>query len=136
MKIWNGYGSEHSSNLVMIGRFKEPADANTAKLVIERIIEQVTSDVQSGVIEVGERSDRFPNEVREILWGAKLYGLQAQELEQFAYDVSITTNGNEVILKTDEIDVAVFLKVLLAKGARVEVFSAHDYPGTGHGRGE
>ncbi|HGF4754077.1 TPA: DUF6375 family protein, partial [Escherichia coli] len=23
MKIWNGYGSEHSMNLVLIGKFKQ-----------------------------------------------------------------------------------------------------------------
>ena len=27
MKIWNGYGSEHSMNLVMIGRFKTVGEA-------------------------------------------------------------------------------------------------------------
>lgn len=31
MKIWQGYGSEHSMNLVMIGHFKSPKDATHAQ---------------------------------------------------------------------------------------------------------
>jgi len=42
MKIWRGYGSEHSSNLVMIGRFKTVGDAEAAKRIIDRLAEQIT----------------------------------------------------------------------------------------------
>ena len=38
-------------------------------------------------------------------------------------------------LRRRKYDVSAFLKVLLDKGARVEVYSAHDYPDTAHGRG-
>ena len=42
---------------------------------------------------------------------------------------------DEVIIMTDEVDVSALLKLLLDRGAKVEVYSAHDYPemGTGHG---
>ena len=35
MKIWQSFGSEHSSNLVMIGHFKNVADAQEAQKLIE-----------------------------------------------------------------------------------------------------
>ena len=44
MNIWNGFGSEHSYNLVMIGRFKKTRDAEEAKELIERIIKQVVAE--------------------------------------------------------------------------------------------
>ena len=34
----------------------------------------------------------------------------------------------QVVITTDEPDVSAFLKLMVDKGARVEVFSAHDYP--------
>ena len=53
MKIWNGCGSEHSMNLVMIGRFKDAGDAASAKEVIDRLIEQVSADVDDGQMVIG-----------------------------------------------------------------------------------
>jgi hypothetical protein len=48
--------------------------------------------------------------------------------------VSISQDGDKIILRTDESDVSAFLKVLLDRSARVEVFSAHDYPEEGPGQ--
>jgi hypothetical protein len=58
-----------------------------------------------------------------------------QEVEQFAYEVGVEFKGNELVLTTEELDISAFLKVMFLKGARIEVYSAHDYPDTGHGRG-
>ena len=49
------------------------------------------------------------------------------EVEQFAYDVRVEQSGNTVEVTTDESDVSAFLKVLLDRKARVEVFSAHHH---------
>jgi len=43
---------------------------------------------------------------------------------------------NSVPRSTDEIEVSALLKILLDKGARVEVYSAHVYPDTEYGRGK
>jgi hypothetical protein len=48
----------------------------------------------------------------------------------------VRRDGSSIVVTTDETDVQALLKVLLDKGARIEVYSAHDYPGTGHSRGE
>ena len=135
MKVWYGYGSEHSMNLVMIGRFKDAGNAAKAKQVIEQLTEQVNADVQAGLMEIGEQADRFTNGMLDLLRQVNVHSLGPAELEQFAYDVSVTLEDKQVVLITDESDVSVFLKVLIDKGARVEVYSAHDYPRTGYGRG-
>lgn len=131
MKLWFGYSSEHSSNLVMIGRFKNVADATEAKEIIDQIAAQVRSDERAGLIQIGESTDRFPEDVRQLLERAKIYTIGPAELEQFVYDVTIGVENTELVLRTDEIDVSAFLKVLIGKGARVELYSAHDYPRTG-----
>ena len=135
MKVWYGYGSEHSMNLVMIGRFKDAGDAAKAKQVIEQLTAQVNDDVEAGLMEIGEQTDHFTNGMLDLLRQVNVHSLGPAELEQFAYDVSVTLDDTQVVVTTDEIDVLVFLKVLIDKGAHVEVYSAHDYPRTGYGRG-
>lgn len=128
MFVWNGYGSEHSMNLVMIGRFKEVRDAEKAKELIDQISEQVGKEFISFTNEAPPNEHRFSEDMAEILRVSKLYSIGPAELEQFARDVTVSVNGNEVLLRTDESDVSAFLKVLIDKGARVEVYSAHEYP--------
>jgi hypothetical protein len=135
MKVWRGYGSEHSMNLVMIGRFKDASDAIKTKGVIERLTEQVNIDVDAGHIEMSELPDRYTDDMLNLLMDVNIMIIGLNELEQFVYDVAVEVEDNQVVITTEESDVSAFLKVLLDKGARVEVYSAHDYPGTGHGRG-
>lgn len=136
MKLWFGYSSEHSSNLVMIGRFKTVSDATKVKEIIEQLTEQVRADEQAGLLKIGELTDRYTVDMLNLLQKVKVHSIGPAELEQFAYDVRVKVENNEVVLTTDEIDVSAFLKVLLDNGARVEVYSAHDYPNTEHGRGK
>ncbi|MDP2660682.1 MAG: DUF6375 family protein [Dehalococcoidia bacterium] len=135
MKVWFGCSSEHSSNLVMIGRFKELGDAAEAKEIITLLTEQVRADEQAGLTKVGDGADRYTDGMLKLLEQAKIYSIGPGELEQFVYDITIVVKTNELVLRTDEIDVSAFLKVLLDKGARVEVYSAHNYPGTEDQRG-
>jgi hypothetical protein len=136
MKLWFGYSSEHSSNLVMIGRFKDPADASKAHQIIERITDQVLAEDREGTMMIGGGTDRYPKGMLELLSEVNVFSISPAELEQFVYDVTVKLKDETVELTTDEIDVSAFLKVLIDKGARVEVYSAHNYPETGKGRGE
>lgn len=135
MKIWYGYGSEHSMNLVMIGVFKEESDAGKAKQIIDWLTEQVNTDVHDGLMEVGNPPRRFTPRILELLGKVDLFIIGPTELEQFSYDVSVKVEGNKIILTTDESDVSAFFKVLLDQGARVEMYSAHHYGDTEYGRG-
>ena len=136
MRIWYGYGSEHSMNLVMIGHFKDAETAAKANDVIAQLTLQVNADSDAKLIDVGRHPTRFTDGALKILQDTDFYSVAASELEQFAYDVSIEQEDNKLILTTDESDVSAFLKLFVDRGARVEVFSAHDYPDALYGRGK
>lgn len=135
MKIWNQHGSEHSANLVMIGHFKDASEASKAKEVIDAISQQVAADEQAGTLVVGSPSERFGNEMLTLLGRLNIGSMGPQEIEQFAYDVAVRVEGDKVVVTTEEIDISAFLKVLFLRGARIEVYSAHDHAATGYGRG-
>lgn len=135
MRIWRGYGSEHSMNLVMIGHFKDAADATQAKAVIDGLTEQVNADVEAGNMEIGEHKADYSDEMLDRLMNENIMSIGPAELQQLAYEVDVEVEDDRLVMTTEEIDVSAFLKVLLDKGARVEVYSAHNYPGTGYGRG-
>lgn len=128
MKIWHGYGSEHSMNLVMIGHFKSPEDAeNTQKL-----IEQLTEGLRDKE-DIDTSRDRYDDDVMNILRKANCYILGPSELEQFLYDTDTQVKGDKIILTTQESEVSAFFKLMIEKGAKVEIFSAHHYPDTEYG---
>lgn len=131
MKIWHGYGSEHSMNLVMIGHFKNSEDAKKT----HELIEQLTNGLD-GKIDVGTFYTRFSDEVLELLRETNCNLLLPSELEQFLYDTHTNVEGDKIILKTDESEVSAFFKLMILKGAKVEIFSAHDYPEAKYGRGK
>lgn len=135
MKIWYGYGSEHSMNLVMIGEFEDMKSAADAMRVINDITGQVDADVDAGHIEIGEHTERFSDEMLNLLIDLNVLTVGVDEVQQFAYDVNVKHEGSSIVVTTDEADVSAFLKVMLHKGARVQIYSAHDFPDTGYGRG-
>jgi hypothetical protein len=135
MKIWYQYGSEHSANLVMIGHFNDETEATKAMEIIDAITEQVSKDQDNGTLVIGSPSERYGTEMLDLLGRLNINSIGPQELEQFAYDVSVMVEGNNVVLKTDELDISAFLKVMFNHGARIEVYSAHNHPDTKYGRG-
>ncbi len=135
MKIWYQHGSEHSANLVMIGHFEDATEATKAKEIIDAISKQVAEDQDKGSLVIGSPSERFGKEMLDLFGRLNIGSIGPQELEQFAYEVSVKVEGSDVVVTTEELDISAFLKVMFHRGARIEVYSAHDHPGTGHGRG-
>lgn len=131
MKIWYQHGTEHSANLVMIGHFQDAAEATRAKEIIDALTEQVAKDQSNGTLTLGSPSDRYGTEMLDLL-GRLNVSIGPQEVEQFAYEASVRVEGNDLVLTTEELDISAFLKVMVLKGARVEVYSAHDFPETAH----
>ncbi|AFZ69429.1 DUF6375 family protein [Deinococcus peraridilitoris] len=117
MKVWQGYGSEHSMNLVMVGTFKTEADANKVREAIQQITRQVDIAVDKGILEVGENNREFGEDLRQLLHQLNLYILNPHEMEQFRYDVSLEAKDRCLVLTTDEIDVSAFMKIFVDKGA-------------------
>lgn len=125
MKIWNSFGSEHSMNLRMIGRFREERDAARVEEMIERIARQLEADG----LEFGAGDDqRFSDGMLELLKEVGMYSLGAHELEQLLYEGHVSRDGSTIHVHTQEADVSAYLKILVFMGGRVEVYSAHDYP--------
>lgn len=135
MKVWYGFGTEHSMNLVMLGRFKDAATAETVNGIIDKFKRAVEADQTAGRLTLGEPTDTYSDEMLSLLVDLNLHSLGPDELEQFLYDVNVRRDGDSIVITTDEIAVEVFWKLMLLKGARVEVYSAHDYPDTEYGRG-
>lgn len=123
MKTWNSYGSEHSANLVMIGKFKDAGSAEKAKEAIDKITEYMTSE---NVERPSPNS--YPDGLMDLLTKIGFFSLAPNELEQFTMDIRSELDDQKIVITTDEPDVSAFLKLMVDKGARVEVFSAHVYP--------
>lgn len=135
MKIWYQHGSEHSANLVMIGHFEDTTEATKAKEIIDALTKQVAKDQDKGTLVIGSPSAQYGGEMLDLLGCLNVAWIGPQELEQFAYEVRVKVEGSKLVLTTEEIDISAFLKVMFGRGARIEVYSAHDYPDTEHGRG-
>ena len=85
---------------------------------------------------LGNPLDRYGKEMLDLLARLNVASIGPGELEQFAYEVNTKAEGKSIVVTTDELDIAAFLKVLIHRGARIEVYSAHDFPDTAHGRGK
>lgn len=132
MKIWHGYGSEHSSNLVMIGHFKSSEDAEKTKELFDQLSEELR-----GKIDIGANRDRFDDDLLDLLKKLNCFSLSRFELENFLYeDTHTRVEGDKIILTTEENDISAFLKLMILNDAKVEIYSAHSYPDTAYGRGK
>jgi hypothetical protein len=131
MKVWRGYGSEHSMNLVMIGQFKSIDEAEKVKKTIDLLTNELTN-----TIEVGRPLNRYGDDVLDLLGEINCHILAPSELEQFLYEFTSKVEGERVILATEESDISAFIKLMVNEGAKIEIFSAHDYPDAEYGRGK
>lgn len=122
MKIWNSYGSEHSLNLVIIGSFKEEHEAEEFEKFIEKITNFLSENSEFDV-----EADRFDKKTSDFLSKENLFSLTPQQLGHLLYDVHVTRHGKKVRVSSDD-EVNAFISLLIHQGARVEVFSAHNYP--------
>ncbi|MGA7979015.1 MAG: DUF6375 family protein [Chromatiaceae bacterium] len=136
MKIWNGYGSEHSANLVMIGHFESAEGAATAVEKLNALRDQADEDEADKSSPSLFGAERYSEQMLRLLSKIKVHSLEPSELQQFLLDISWKSEGDRVVITTEELEVSALLKVLLDEGARVEVFSAHVHKGSGYGRGE
>lgn len=127
MKVWIGHGSEHSANLVMIGRFADAEQARAVEEAFRQITEQASSDTEEAFANLRDPDSRFSDEMLELLGKLKSYSLGPVDVEQFRYEYSLERRDAEISIHTEELDVQGFLKLMIDKGARVEIFSAHEH---------
>lgn len=132
MKVWMGYGSEHSANLVIIGKFKDVAEATEALNLLNEATEIARDDERAGHISAGDFTKKF-SEAQMDLFKRTNLSLGYGGPEQLLYDFSAKISGDSVIITTEEDEINSFLKILLHHSAKVEVYSAHEHDGA-HGR--
>lgn len=125
MRIWNGYGSEHSMDLVLIGRFQTVTGAKAAEERMEAL--QALAEAAWSDDDWRSPDERMPRELGESLREMKLYDMGRHDVDNFALDHNVTRTAETVRIWTDESDVQGFLKVLLHYGAKVEIFSRHEW---------
>ncbi|EJN3799491.1 hypothetical protein NPZ36_001002 [Vibrio alginolyticus] len=123
MKIWQGYGAEHSLNLVIVGEFKDAEKAENFEQLVSTISSFLCSDESNFDVD----TDRYGDKVLEFLSKQNLFCLSPQQLAQFMYDQSLERKGSKITISSDD-DLNAFISLLIHKGAKVECFSAHDYP--------
>lgn len=129
MKIWNGYGSEHSMNLVLIGKFKRAHDAEKVEKEIEKLSEQASKEDSFSLSQFSRpENQRFSDEMLSLLSSMKINSLAPAEVGQLVSDHHLEREDDQITITTDEADVSAFVKLFIEAGAKVEVFSAHDYP--------
>ncbi|MFC4726087.1 DUF6375 family protein (plasmid) [Glycocaulis abyssi] len=128
MKLWNGYGSEHSANLVLIGEFEGVDKAEKALQLLNEVAEVAQADEADGLLEAGKVSTRFSDRVLDLLTRANL-SLDYGDTEELLYEFGARREGEKVIITTEELSLNAFMKVLLHGGAKIEVYSRHDHPG-------
>jgi len=127
MKIWNGYGSEHSMNLVLIGRFKRVQDAEKVEKDIEKLGAQASKDDSDSMSLAAPEDQRFSDDMLSLLRSLKLNTLAPADLGQLVSEHDLKREDNRITVTTDEAEVSAFVKIFIEAGAKVEVFSAHDY---------
>ncbi|ELY4300514.1 DUF6375 family protein [Cronobacter turicensis] len=128
MKIWNGYGSEHSMNLVLIGKFKQEQDAEKVEKDIKTLSTQAEKDECHSIPFYEPENQRFSDEMLALLCSLKLHTLGPTDLGQLVSDHYLDREGDRITITTDEAEVSAFVKLFVEAGAKVEIFSAHDYP--------
>lgn len=128
MKIWNGYGSEHSMNLVLIGRFKRAQDAEKVEKDIDMLSAQASKDDCHSISFAEPEDQRFSDDMLLLLRSLKLNTLGPADLGQLVSEHHLKRKGDRITVKTDEAEVSAFVKLFIEAGAKVEIFSAHDYP--------
>lgn len=121
MKIWNSYGSEHSLNLVIVGHFKEAYQAEEFEILTAKVTQFLLDNSEFDV-----DADLFDEKTFEFLKKENLFSLSPEQLGHFLYDVNVSSDGKKIRVTSDD-DVNAFVSLLIHKGAKVEVFSAHDH---------
>lgn len=128
MKIWHGFGSEHSARLVMIGHFQTPENAEEVLRQFEALRSVIVRDIDYDNMDENPWRWYRNSDLTEHLRQIDLFYLSPEDIEHFARDCSPERSGADIEIQTDEDDINGLLKFLLHNGAYVEVYSAHDFP--------
>ena len=130
MKVWRGYGSEHSASIVMIGEFKSVEEAESVYALIEELSGQASDDYSDDIISDWSKNERYSDKTEDRIRQRSLHYLSPSDIADFALNQpNIEKKGKELHFWTDDVEIGGFIKLMVNKGAKVQVYSAHNYPG-------
>jgi hypothetical protein len=124
MKIWRGYGSEHSYRLVLIGHFQSEEAAAEVEGKIARLQEEVPGFPEA---DWETRTGRFSDDLLNLLEEIKAWDLNRADVQGMLYDFAVERDGAEIRITGDDGDIQGFVKLMIGRSARVEIYSAHDW---------
>lgn len=128
MKIWQGYGSEHSYSMVLVGHFADIEKARKAESQMIKLAGAAVDLASSAREPTWHEPEPRPDEAFwKFLRELGLYDVSLDEVQQFGYDHSLSRSECRIEILTDEGDVQGMVKAMIASGARVEIYSRHDW---------
>lgn len=130
MKVWIGYGSEHSNNLMMVGTFASVDKAKEVFKDLQEIREQAQADYENGILDFEKTRSQWSDAMRDLLMKHNVYSLGPDDLMDFVLDTQVSQEGERIIVQTDEIEVAGFLKFFFSRGGRIEVGDTQSFKQT------
>lgn len=127
MKFWIGYGSEHSANLVMLGKFKSVEDATGFLAELEKLERLVQAD-NSGE----DVFRRFPKQILDKVVTDQIRfcsDLAPKDLDDFRMDLQrrqLAEDRTMLEFRSDVTGWAGLIKMMLNAGATIKVFDEHN----------
>jgi len=120
MKIWLSFSGEHSAKLRIIGTFKTSGDADKAAACFNDLL----------TIENKKRGSNlyFSDEVSQVMTKHKMHLFSENDPEQLDFFQSLHPEDRQIIINTDEVEIQALIKIMINYGAKIEIYSKHDYP--------
>lgn len=120
MKIWNSFSGEHSAKLRIVGKFKTNEEANKAVACFNDLLN--VPNKERGT------NPYFSDGISKVLTKHNLHYFTENDPEQLDFFHKLEAYGNEIVVETDEVEVQALIKVMLSYGAKIELYSRHNYP--------
>jgi hypothetical protein len=134
MKVWLGYGSEHSSKLVIIGEFASDVKAKEVLALFDKAQAVVMEDYKAGRIKDSEITRKFSDGIMGLAEHDNFSILGYGDPEQLMMEYHAERIGNKIKIRTDEFDTNAVMKFLIHGGAKIEIFSTHEFDPQGKNR--
>lgn len=125
MKVWNGFGGEHSAKLRIVGTFETESDASNARAIIDAL-----SEVSWEVAQKIQNDREFTREVLDLLVSLNFMSVGHDHLAHFHFEFDMKQAGNQLEIRTDELTLEAFALPMLNNGATIKIFSEHNWPGS------
>lgn len=121
-------------DLVLIGRFETASAAEAAEERMKAL--KTLAEAEWRDDDWRGPFERMPDAILEELIKLNLTTMGRHDVDNYAFEHSLERSGSMVRIATEESEIQGFLKVLLQLGARVEVFSRHEWNEDGTPRTE